>query len=209
MIQDELEPRELKFGKKPALIVVSMTNGFTRALTPFYHATDDIINANQRLLSALRLSAIPICFTTLVITEENQNSILPQMKPELKKFTLGSNLIQIDTRMGRLSNEPIFEKSGPSPFIDTNLSAWLILNEIDSLLISGVSTSGCIRATVIGGAQHNYPMWVVKDACGDRNKKAHEANLYDIENQYACLKTVNDIIKLISPSQSLSDSDLI
>ncbi len=209
MVTNESKQHEIKLGKKPALIVVNMTNGFSQTSSPYYHASDDIVQANQRLLSALRLSGVPICFTTLVITNENQGSILTKMKPELRKFTPGSDLVQIDTRMGRLSEEPVFEKSSPSSFYDTNLSAWLALNDIDSLLISGVSTSCCVRATVTGGVQHNYPMWVAEDACGDKNPAAHASNLYDIDNQYASVKTVNDIINLISPMQSLSDSDLI
>lgn len=209
MISNEPEQHEIKLGKKPALVVVSMANGFTQTSSPYHHASDDVINANQRLLSALRLSGIPICFTTLVVPEENQNSVLAQMKPALKKFTPDSDLVQIDTRMARLPEEPVFEKSGPSAFYDTNLSAWLTLNEIDSLFISGVSTSGCVRATVVGGAQHNYPMLVAKDACGDSNVAAHDSNISDIYRQYANVKTVSDIINLISPMQSLSDSDLI
>lgn len=209
MADKDLEKGAVAFGNKPALVVVDMSNGFTSFDSPLGGAEESVVAANQRLLSTFRLSALPICFTSVVYRDDCTNGVFRAHLPDLNMLKPDTNWVEIDARMSRLSNEPVFEKTGPSGFFGTELEAWLVLNDVDSLVVTGLTTSGCVRATVVDGLHYDYPVWVAEDACGDRNNSAHEANLHDMAAKYATVKTTDEIINMIAPGMPLSDSDYV
>ena len=90
--------------------------------------------------------------------------------------------------------EPVFEKSAPSAFAGTPLRFWLVANAIDTLIVCGESTSGCVRATVVDGATHRYRMGIVSDACFDRLQANHWINLFDMNQKYGDVIDSNDAI---------------
>ena len=197
------------FGNKPALIVVDMSNGFTQFDSPLGGASESVVTANQKLLSTFRLSALPVCFTSVVYRDDHTNAVFRAHLPDLNILKPDTHWVNIDERLARLSNEPVFEKTGPSAFFGTELEAWLVLNDVDALVVTGLTTSGCVRATVVDGLQYDYPLWVADDACGDRNQDAHQANLHDMNAKYAEVKSTNAIIKHIAPTGPVSESDYI
>lgn len=208
-MNDHVQTNHIMLGNNPALLMVNMTKGFTQNNSPLHNACSATIEANQRLLSVFRLSAIPIAFTSLMFTDKSESSVLRNKQPELNILTPLSEWVLLDERLNRLEEEPIFEQSGPSAFFDTELAAWLVMNDIDSLVICGLTTSGCIRASVLDCIHNNYPVWVAEDACFDKDTEAHNSNLRDIANKYAGVKTVDEIIDLLAPTNDLSESDYI
>ena len=182
------------FGCNPALIVVDMTRGCIHPESPLAVPDDAVVGANVRLISGFRAARLPVAFTRVVFKDQTSASVFRAHLPDLNLLTAGSHWVEVDARLKREANEPVFEKTVPSAFFNTGLNDWLSKRQVDSLVVSGLTTSGCVRATVVDGLQYNYPVWVVRDACGDRNTSAHAANLHDMAAKYARVKTVDQVL---------------
>jgi maleamate amidohydrolase len=109
----------------------------------------------------------------------------PKKMPALHDLVIGSRWVEIDPRLGRRSDEPVIVKKGASAFFGTNLGAILTDARVDTVVLCGVTTSGCIRATAVDLLQHGFPTIVPKECVGDRARAPHEANLFDINAKYA------------------------
>jgi maleamate amidohydrolase len=106
----------------------------------------------------------------------------------------GSHWVALDAAMDRLESEPLIEKQWASAFHKTDLDQQLRALSVDSLVVTGLTTSGCVRASAVDGLQNNYQVVVAREAVGDRNPAAHEANLFDLNAKYADVMPVTDII---------------
>ncbi len=197
-MSNDLPIGEIALGKRPALIVVDMSNGFAREQSPLGGRFTDVIEANKTLLEVFRAKQLPIFFTSVVYRKPEQASVFRQRLPDLNILEAGSQWVQIAQELARQDNEPIVEKHGPSGFFETRLAAQLKHSHADSLVVTGLTTSGCVRATVVDGLQHNYPVFVPKEACGDRNTQAQDANFHDMNAKYARVVTLSTMIKLLS-----------
>lgn len=186
-------------GARPALIVVDMINGFTNPACPLGGDYPGVIAANKKLLSTFRAAGLPIFFTTVVYYEKEQARVFRDRVPALDVLAPNSDWVKIDARLGRKTSEPIIEKQWASGFFKTDLAAQLLAVKADSLVITGLTTSGCVRATALDGLQHDYKVFVPREAVGDRNQDAHEANLFDLHAKYADVVAVEDIINRTSP----------
>ena len=114
--------------------------------------------------------------------------------PALLTLEAGSRWIEIDPRIEPRHDEPVLNKLFASAFFGTALSSFLAANGCDSLIVTGASTSGCVRATVVDAIQHGYRPVVPREAVGDRNAEAHTANLYDIDTKYGDVVSVDDVL---------------
>ena len=103
----------------------------------------------------------------------------------------------VDPRLTVLDTDVVVQKTHASAFHQTRLATQLEQCEADSLVVCGLTTSGCVRATAVDGLQWNYPVVVVEDACDDRDRNAHAANLYDLGAKYADIKTTANIIEAL------------
>lgn len=198
MTDQNLIKGSVDFGNNPALILVDMTVGFIHSDSPLGGQNDAVVQANKRLLNNVRKAQLPIAFTSVVYKDQTAASVFRNHLPDLNILKQGSRWVEIDPRLDRQNNEPVFEKTVPSGFFNTGLNQWLVDNEVDCIIVTGLTTSGCVRATVVDGLQYNYPVWVVSDACGDRNKSAHDANLHDMAAKYASVKTVDQVIDFLT-----------
>jgi nicotinamidase-related amidase len=117
--------------------------------------------------------------------------------PALLTLEAGSRWVEIDPRIAPLPSEPVFTKLWASAFFGTPFASFLAASRADSLVVTGASTSGCIRATVVDAIQHGYPPTVPREAVGDRNPAAHEANLYDIEAKYGDVVSLDDVLEAV------------
>lgn len=194
---------------KPALLILDMTQGFTSKASPLGVDSDKAIQAMQRLISTFRLSALPICYTCLEFDDESSNVTFRAYTPELNIFKPGSQWVELDPRLERLPEEPIFKKTAPSGFYGTNLEAWLVLNEIESLVIAGVTANGSVRATVFDGLNHDYRIWVAEDACNTSDAFTNSSGLRDLDDTFAVVTTTDSIISAVDPIQPLDESDYI
>ncbi|MDI9348329.1 MAG: isochorismatase family protein [Methylacidiphilales bacterium] len=193
----DLEKKSLPFGNHPALLVIDVMKGFTDTNCSLGSPADQVVANCQELLSLFRVKQLPICFTRVIYTNDHEASVFRSKVPALAELKQGSPWNEIDHRLVVEKEDFILIKKWASAFFATHLPQWLIANQVDCIILTGLSTSGCVRATAVDGLQHNYPVFVVSDACGDRNTEAHLANLHDMQAKYGEVVTVAKIKQLL------------
>ena len=183
------------FGNKPALVVVDFVKGFNDPTAFGGGNIPEAIAHTAKLLAACRKHGVPIAYTRVVYAADGSDAGVFCLKaPSLLKLTETSPLSQIVAELAPVPGEYILRKTQPSAFFGTNFTNWLISKGVDTLLVTGCTTSGCVRATVIDSMSSNFRTIVVKDGVGDRALGPHEANLFDMEQKYADLLTTAEII---------------
>jgi len=187
-------------GSRPALVVVDVNVGFTDPESPLVCDLDDVVEAIRRLLGAFRESDLPVAYTTVSYDEAAKRAARAFIDkvPALLTLESGSRWVEIDPRIAPLDTEPVFNKLWASAFFATPLASFLAADRADSLVVTGASTSGCIRATVVDALQHGYRPTVPREAVGDRNPAAHEANLYDIEAKYGDVVALDEVLAAVT-----------
>lgn len=193
----DLERKAVTGGKRPALLLVDMINGFTDGASPLGTDCPDVVAANRQLLDAFRANALPVFFTTVVYHDEDQARVFRERIDALNILTPDCEWVEVDKRLAPLPGESVIEKQWASSFFKTDLNEQLRSAQADSLVVTGLTTSGCVRATVVDGMQYDFPVIVAKEAVGDRNPQAHEANLFDMHAKYAEVLSVDDILSLL------------
>ena len=204
----DLDRQSLGLGQRPALIVVDVIRGFTDPECPLGSQADDVVTAIRQLLTVFRNAELPIFFTTVVYGDEQQARVFRDRLPALNVLEPGSKWVEIDPRLAAKATEPVIEKQWASAFFGTGLIQKLVGKSVDSLVISGLTTSGCVRATVVDGLQYDYRIVVPREATGDRNTDAHSANLFDINAKYADVVALQDVLNYIEnlPDDGQGDS---
>lgn len=193
----DLQRKSLGLGAKPALILVDMIRGFTRPDCPLGSECASVVSANAALLRAFRRAGLPIFFTTVVYQHPHQARVFRQRIPALNVLSPDSEWVQVDPALAPREGEPVIEKRWASSFFRTDLAERLLAAEADSLVVTGLTTSGCVRATVVDGLQHEFPVVVPREAVGDRNDAAHAANLHDMHAKYADVMALDAVIAAI------------
>ena len=185
------------FGRRPALIVVDVNRGFTDPASPLVCDLERVVAAIRQLLEEARRAEIPIVFTTVSYTEGDKRTAAAFIDkvPALLTLEAGSRWVEIDPRIAPREDEPVLNKLFASAFFGTALSSLLAANGCDSLIVTGASTSGCVRATAVDALQHGYRPIVPREAVGDRNPDAHAANLYDLDAKYGDVVSLAEVIE--------------
>jgi maleamate amidohydrolase len=184
------------FGNRPALLVIDVNVGFTDPASPLVCDLEDVVAAIRRLLDEFRRAELPVVFTTVSYDEGDKVAAAAFIDkiPALLTLEAGSRWVEIDPRIAPLPSEPVLNKLFASAFFGTPLSSLLASAGCDSVVVTGASTSGCVRATAVDAIQHGYRPAVPREAVGDRNQAAHEANLYDIDTKYGDVVSVDDVV---------------
>ena len=184
------------FGERPALIVVDVNVGFTDPASPLVCELEDVVAAIALLLAEARRAEIPVVYTTVSYDEGAKRAAAAFIDkvPALLTLEAGSRWVEIDPRIAPLPDEPVLNKLFASAFYGTPLASFLAANGRDSLIVTGASTSGCVRATVVDALQHGYRPIVPREAVGDRNAAAHEANLFDIDAKYGDVASLEAVL---------------
>jgi maleamate amidohydrolase len=184
------------FGRRPALVVIDMTLGFTDPESPLACDLEGPISEIQKLLRAARRSEIPIVFTTVAYRESDKLTAAAFIDkvPALLTLHAGTRWVEVDPRIAPQEMEPVLNKLFASGFFGTGLSSLLIAAGIDTLIITGASTSGCVRATAVDALQYGFRPVVPREAVGDRNPDAHKASLYDIDAKYGDVIPVQETL---------------
>jgi maleamate amidohydrolase len=178
-------PIALGPGERPAVLVVDFIEGFTSIQSPFGGPWDAAIDVTAGLLRAAHRSHTPTIFTIVEFDPEDaQTNLLIRKAPAVAALRRGSHWTQIDSRLPRQPTDLVISKKHGSAFFGTDLAQRLQAMQIDTLLIAGCVTSGCVRASAVDAAQYGFRPLVVREAVGDRSPQAHEANLMDIEARY-------------------------
>jgi nicotinamidase-related amidase len=172
-------------GDRPALVVVDLVNAFTDPSMELGSDVSDVLTETAKLLEAFRQHELPRYFTTVAFEESYGDAgHFVEKIPALRELRLGSEAAQVDDRVAPLASERVLLKKYASAFFGTDLSTELTTAGADTLVIAGVTTSGCIRATAVDSLQHGYRTVVPADAVGDRAEGPHRANLFDIDAKY-------------------------
>lgn len=190
---------KLVFGKKVACIVVDVVQAYVDEDCPlFAPAFLAALRANEALVAASRSAGIPVIFTGVQYGANGTDGGLFFRKvPALRAFVKGSRFAEFPPSLQPLEDEVIVLKQYASAFFGTSLSSTLQALGIDTVLISGFSTSGCVRATALDALQHGFSPFVVREACGDRDPGPNDANLFDLQAKYAEVVSLAQSIQLL------------
>jgi len=159
----------------------------------------EAIDNTAKLLAAARKANVPIAYARVVYADDGSDSSVFCLKsPNLAKLTESAPGSQIVDALSPEPGDYIVRRIQPSAFFGTNLAAWLIGAGIDTVIVTGCTTSGCVRASVVDSMSYNFKTIVATDCVGDRAMAPHRANLFDMEQKYADMMTSEEIIPLLS-----------
>jgi maleamate amidohydrolase len=181
----KLESHSTGIGDYPALVVVDMCKAFIDSSSPLGFECDELIQANINLINKFRLNKLPVIFTTTIYRNASEASVFRSKIPALNILEPESDAITFIDDLAPLKDEILIEKKFASAFFQTKLTDSLLKIQADSVVICGVTTSGCVRATAVDSLQNNFPTTIAEDCVGDRDLDAHKANLYDLQSKYA------------------------
>ncbi len=174
------------FGTSPALLIVDFINAFTDVSCPLGSDLDKEVAATKQILESFRGQNLPVHFTTTAYDEAFISAgVFIKKVPSLAHLKTGTPLIEIDGRIKPKPGEVVWTKQYASAFFGTALAAALTAQKVDTLIITGCTTSGCVRASAVDSCQHGFRTIVVEECVGDRSQNAHEANLFDLNAKYA------------------------
>ena len=180
-------------GERPAIVVVDLTNGFTNPSEPTGADLSDVVLATAELIEAGRPAGVPVVFTTIAYTpaEADGDAVTWLTKaPGMRALREGSRAVELDDRLPIDPRDHLITKKGASAFFGTGLAALLAGLRVDTVLVCGATTSGCVRATAVDAVQSGFSVLVPRQCVGDRAAGPHEANLFDIQAKYG------DVIEL-------------
>jgi maleamate amidohydrolase len=190
--------QSVTLGERPAVLVVDFSRGFTDPECTMGSDLTQEVEATGRLLSAAREREIPIIFTTIGFEPNlKDGSLWLEKAPGLGDLIVGGKWVEIDPRLERREEETVILKKGASAFFGTNLPSILVSQGVDTVIMCGATTSGCIRATAIDLLQYGYPTLVPRECVGDRAQGPHNANLVDIQAKYADVVSVEEALAYI------------
>jgi maleamate amidohydrolase len=191
--QDEAFFRErgfglkIGFGARPALIIIDMIKAFTDPAMMLGANLDRQIEATQPLLAAARERRIPTIFSTVMYHEADlaDAGIWTLKQKGVVTLKAGTDLVDVDPRLDFGHRDVLLVKKYASCFFGTDLVSKLVSRQVDTLIITGCTTSGCVRATAVDALQNGLRPMVVREAVGDRSAAAHEQSLFDLNAKYA------------------------
>lgn len=181
-------------GSRPAIVVVDFSYGFTDTQYPTAADMRAQIAATRRLTDVARMAGFPVIYTTIAY-HPGELEMLPWLKKASGMAALleGSRLVEIDATTSIQPSDTIVTKKGASAFFGTSLAAMLSGAQVDTLVVTGATTSGCVRATVVDAVQSGFNVLVPRDCCADRTSGPHETSLYDMHQKYADVTDADDI----------------
>jgi maleamate amidohydrolase len=172
-------------GRSAALLLVDFACGWTDPASPLALPCAGEVIVAGRLLVAARERGAPVVFTTVAYDEADLETV-PMLRktPRVRQMRTGSPLTEIDPRLAPRDGELVLVKKHASAFFGTPLLPYLVARGVDTLLIGGVITSGCVRASAVDAAQHGFRALVVSDATTDRSPEARAAALKSVDELY-------------------------
>jgi nicotinamidase-related amidase len=186
--QPGLPEHHLQPGSRPALIVIDFVGAYLNRDSPLYAGVEAARDACRTLLGAARKARIPVIHTNVVYQRGGRDGgVFFRKLPALSCFERGLHpeLAAFGEGLEPVDGETVISKQYASAFFATSLASTLTSLGVNTVLIAGVSTSGCVRATVVDACQYGFIPLVVRDAVGDRHPAPHEANLFDLQAKYA------------------------
>ena len=186
-------------GRKAALLVVDFTNGFNDPAQFGGGNIDPAIQRTRGLLARFREAKLPVAFTRVVYADDGIDAgVFCAKAPALRTLTESNPSSQIVPELEPIAGELVIRKTQPSAFFGTGLAAWLVQQGVDTVVVTGCTTSGCVRASVVDAMSCNFRPIVVRDCVGDRALAPHEANLFDMAQKYADVVDRDEAMRVLS-----------
>ena len=186
------------FGRRPAVVAIDLIVGFTDLESPLASDLNAVIESTRELLDASRAMYVPVFYTTTAYEPEKKDAGLFVVKiPSLQILIKGSRWVELDPRLERRPSEPIIVKQYASAFFGTSLASTLTALAIDTVIVAGCTTSGCVRATVVDALQHGFRAVIPPECVGDRSAEQHAANLIDMDGKYGDVVDLAEVIAFL------------
>jgi nicotinamidase-related amidase len=193
----------LPLGARPLVLVVDLMRGFTDPACVLGAELDAEVLATARLLEVARRGGVPVVFTAIAYADDLADGGLWVRKaPGLAELREGTPWVDLDPRLGRQPSEALVVKKGASALFGTNLIALLAERSVDTVIVCGASTSGCVRATVVDLVQHGLPAIVPRECVGDRDGRQHEASLVDIDLKYGQVVSLREALDYVGGARA-------
>jgi maleamate amidohydrolase len=191
------------FGRKPVLLVVDFVNGFTDPEVLGGGNIADAVTATVPLLDFFRERGLPVGFTRIVYADDGSDcGIWCEKVPRLRALTEAAHGSQVVAELAPRPGELVIRKTQASAFFGTHLASVLLAKGVDTIVLVGCTTSGCVRATAIDAMSSNFRLVVASDCVGDRALGPHDANLFDIGQKYGDLRTAHEILDTLAAGTS-------
>ena len=194
IFQDRFE-----FGKTPALVVVDFANGWTDdAYAGGSRRLDGPVESTRQLLDAARGKRIPIVYTTSPYLPHSSDPMFKSAADHSATYRpWDQRATEIDERVARHAEDLLIEKENASAFFGTHLASYLIHHRVDTLLITGCSTSACIHATAIDAKSYRFRPIVIRECVGDRSGVAHVWTLFDMQARFADVVSLEETLQYL------------
>lgn len=190
----------LQPGRRPALLIVDVVTAYLTQGSPlFMDSAAAALASNLRLANAARAAGVPVVFTNVQYKADGSDGgVFYRKAPVLKAFVEGSPLGTFPDGLTPLTGERVFTKQYPSAFFGTSLASTLTAMGVDSVMLTGLTTSGCVRASCVDAMSHGFRTSVIAEACGDRHAAPHEANLFDMNAKYADVVSEVEVVAFLA-----------
>lgn len=187
------------YGKRPALIVIDLTPAFTDYKNPEMLLASNLetqLAENKRLLQVARARQIPVIFTRVAYDDhEFRDAGAWYLKQKgIETLRAGTPAVEVDPALEFQKGDMLLTKKYASAFFGTDLVSRLVSQGVDTIILTGCSTSGCVRATAVDGISYGFRPVVVGEAVGDRSQTAHEQSLFDLQAKYAAVVGIEDVL---------------
>jgi nicotinamidase-related amidase len=187
------------FGEKPAVIVIDVINAFTDPDMMLGANLDDEIAETNQVLDAAHARGTPVIFTTVMYEDKDfkDAGIWALKQKGVMTLKAGTPEVEVDARLHRDADDSLLSKKYASCFYGTDLVSRLMAHGVDTLIITGCTTSGCVRATAVDACQVGFRPMVVREAVGDRSQAAHDQSLFDLNAKYADVVSTGEVVQYL------------
>jgi len=186
-------------GSRQALVMIDFAVAYFQEDSPLFANVPEVVPQARALLDWARERDMLVCHTRVEYDADGRNGGHFFRKiPALQVFCTGNPLGDFHAELTPLPGEPVFTKQYASAFFGTSLASTLRAEGVDCVIIAGMSTSGCVRASALDAIQHGFIPLVVEDACGDRHAMPHKASLFDLQAKYADVMSLASLQGLLT-----------
>lgn len=193
--------KRIGFGKKPVLLLVDFMKSYITPSEPLY--APDVVNAvseTEQVLKLAREKDILVIHTNILyhVKDQIDGGMWVKKSPVMAAMVASNPATEFCTAVTPLASELVVTKNYASAFFGTSLASILNTNQVDTVIIVGCSTSGCVRATAVDAVQHGFRAIVIRECVGDRHQAPHEANLFDIDSKYGDVVSKQEAMNYLS-----------
>lgn len=184
------------YGDSPAVVAVDIQNGMTDPDSPLGAELDAMVENNERVVGTAHDAGVPVFWTRVVYRHPDaaDAGVWAEKIEPLRTLTADSRWVELDPRCTVGDDDHVLEKKQASAFHDTELDTMLTARGIDTVVVTGCTTSGCVRATVVDACANGYRVVVPEGCVGDRSSEQHDANVYDMDAKYADVRPLAEVV---------------